>query len=43
VEAHGGRIAAENLQPHGAAFRFTLPVIGAPPAGREAEDDVERA
>lgn len=26
VEAHGGRIWAENLAPRGAAFRFTLPL-----------------
>jgi two-component system sensor histidine kinase KdpD len=30
VEAHGGRIRADNLPPHGACFTFTLPV-GAPP------------
>ncbi len=39
AEAHGGRIQAENRAPHGAAFRVTLPIVGAPPAGREAEDD----
>ncbi|HTQ74087.1 MAG TPA: sensor histidine kinase KdpD [Burkholderiales bacterium] len=32
VEAHGGRIRAENRFPHGAAFRFTLPRDEAPPA-----------
>jgi two-component system sensor histidine kinase KdpD len=42
VDAHGGAIRAENLAPRGAAFRFTLPIVGTPPAGREAEDDVER-
>ncbi|WP_028455117.1 sensor histidine kinase [Chitinilyticum litopenaei] len=31
VEAHGGRIVAENRKPHGAAFTFTLP-LGQPPA-----------
>jgi signal transduction histidine kinase len=32
VTAHGGRIWAEALKPHGAAFRFTLPLGTAPPA-----------
>lgn len=32
VTAHGGRIEAENRQPHGAVFRFHLPVDGQPPA-----------
>ena len=31
VEAHGGRIWAENRQGGGVAFRFTLPVSGTPP------------
>jgi two-component system, OmpR family, sensor histidine kinase KdpD len=43
VDAHGGRIRAENRLPHGVAVRFTLPIVGTPPAGREAEDDVEPA
>ena len=43
VDAHGGRIRAENRAPHGALFRFTLPIVGAPPVGREAEDDADRA
>ncbi|WP_035052006.1 DUF4118 domain-containing protein [Andreprevotia chitinilytica] len=30
VEAHGGKITAENREPHGAVFSFTLP-IGNPP------------
>jgi two-component system sensor histidine kinase KdpD len=42
VEAHGGHIRAENRSPHGAAFRFTLPIVGTPPVGREAEDDDDR-
>jgi two-component system, OmpR family, sensor histidine kinase KdpD len=32
VEAHGGRIWAENRPDGGAALRFTLPVQGSPPA-----------
>ncbi len=31
VEAHGGRMRAENRQGGGAVFRFALPVPGAPP------------
>jgi two-component system sensor histidine kinase KdpD len=31
VLAHGGQISARNLDPHGAAFEFTLP-MGTPPA-----------
>ena len=31
VEAHGGRIWAENRSGGGAAFRFTLPLDGEPP------------
>jgi two-component system sensor histidine kinase KdpD len=31
VQAHGGRIWAENRPDGGAVFRFTLPMIGAPP------------
>lgn len=31
VNAHGGRIWAENVAPHGTSFRFTLPVDGTPP------------
>ncbi len=31
VEAHGGRIWAENRSDGGAAFRFTLPLEGTPP------------
>jgi signal transduction histidine kinase len=29
VEAHGGRLSAEPNEPHGAVFRFILPVEGA--------------
>lgn len=39
AEAHGGTIRAENREPHGARFVFTLPVVGTPPEGREAESD----
>lgn len=31
VEAHGGRISAENRPGGGAVFRFTLPLTGTPP------------
>jgi two-component system sensor histidine kinase KdpD len=39
ADAHGGRILAENLEPHGARFRVTLPIVGTPPAGRAPDDD----
>jgi two-component system sensor histidine kinase KdpD len=43
LTAHGGRIWAENHQPSGVAFRFTLPLGDrAAPAVEEASD-VERA
>lgn len=32
VQAHGGRIFAENREGGGAVFRFTLPIVGEPPA-----------
>ncbi|MEP6472474.1 MAG: ATP-binding protein, partial [Gemmatimonadota bacterium] len=32
VRAHGGRIWAENRSGGGAVFRFTLPMLGSPPA-----------
>jgi len=31
VDAHGGRIEAGAAAPHGALFRFALPIVGAPP------------
>jgi two-component system sensor histidine kinase KdpD len=39
VQAHGGRIWAENRQPHGAAFRFTVPTPGTPPTAVPEKDD----
>jgi two-component system sensor histidine kinase KdpD len=33
VTAHGGRIWAENRAGGGAAFHFTLPLVGTPPSG----------
>jgi two-component system sensor histidine kinase KdpD len=39
VTAHGGRIWAENLQPRGVAFRFTLPLGDQPPPVEERGDD----
>ena len=41
VEAHGGRIRAENRPGGGAAFRFTLPVSGEPPALDGSPDGAE--
>jgi two-component system sensor histidine kinase KdpD len=41
VEAHAGRIWAENRPGGGAAFRFTLPVSGEPPAIALGPDGVE--
>jgi two-component system sensor histidine kinase KdpD len=39
VTAHGGRIWAERRSPHGAAFRFTLPIGGDRPPPLPAEED----
>ncbi|HEY6239728.1 MAG TPA: sensor histidine kinase KdpD [Burkholderiales bacterium] len=43
VEAHGGGIRAENRSPHGAAFRFTLPLDEAPPAIESEEAPLAKA
>jgi len=39
VEAHGGRIWAENREGGGAVFRFALPLRGVPPTVEEAPGD----
>ena len=43
VEAHGGRIWAENRPDGGAAFRFFLPIEGEPPHLGPAQADPSRA
>lgn len=37
ITAHGGRIWARNREGGGAAFHFTLPIVGTPPAMEELE------
>jgi two-component system sensor histidine kinase KdpD len=37
VQAHGGQIWAENRTGGGASFRFTLPIVGEPPASPPVE------
>jgi two-component system sensor histidine kinase KdpD len=39
IEAHGGKIWAENREGGGAAFRFTLSTAGLPPAPKREEED----
>jgi two-component system sensor histidine kinase KdpD len=38
INAHGGKIWAENREGGGAVFRFTLSSAGLPPAPKEEED-----
>jgi two-component system sensor histidine kinase KdpD len=38
VTAHGGRISARNRNPHGAVFRFELPLEEPPPPPEEARE-----
>jgi two-component system sensor histidine kinase KdpD len=40
VETHAGHIWAENQQPGGVAFRFTLPLGGSPPAAPQDPDEL---
>jgi two-component system sensor histidine kinase KdpD len=43
VQAHGGRIWAENRPGGGAVFRFTLPIEGTPPTLPPREAAAESA
>jgi two-component system sensor histidine kinase KdpD len=43
VEAHGGTIVAENVDPHGAAFRISLPLGAGPSIEASDPAEVERA
>ena len=43
VEAHGGTIVAENVDPHGAAFRLSLPLGAVPSIEASDPHEVERA
>ena len=38
INAHGGKIWAENREGGGAVFRFTLPAVGLPPAQKREEE-----
>jgi len=39
INAHGGKIWAENREGGGAVFRFTLPAAGLPPAQKQETDE----
>ena len=40
INAHGGKIWAENREGGGAVFRFTLSAAGLPPAPKQEEEVV---
>ena len=40
INAHGGKIWAENRPDGGSVFRFTLPAAGLPPAPKREEEPV---